>query len=361
MPQPDARLMPQPDAPGALLTRPVGSAPDGRGRRPPAAWLAAGVVALGVCVLASLAIGARPLGPGTLWDAWTGSDPANGDHAVALSRMPRTVVGLLVGASLGLAGAAVQGVTRNPLADPGILGVNAGAAAGAVFAIGVLGLGSLGTQIWFAFAGAAIAAVLVHAVAGLGRDGATPVTLALAGAGLSAGLTSLVTGVLIASQETLDAFRFWQVGSLSGRSLDALAPAVPFFAVAALVALLTGRVLNGLALGDDTARALGQRVGRSRLLVGLTVVVLCGAATSVAGPIAFLGLVVPHVARGLVGSDYRWVLPLSMVLAPALLLAADVLGRVVLPPAEVPAGVLTAVVGGPVFIWLVRHQRAVQL
>ena len=334
--------------------------PDARVRRP-GLWLLAAAGLLAACCLASLAVGARPLGPVTLWQAWTSADPANGAHAVALSRLPRTVVGLLVGACLGLAGALLQGVTRNPLADPGVLGINAGAAVGVVTAIALLGATSPTSQLWAAFAGAAVAGVLVHVVATLSPGGATPVALALAGAGLTAGLASVVNGVLVASSQTLDAFRYWQVGSLSGRSLGALLPAVPFVVVAGLLALCAGRLLNGLALGDDTARALGQRVGAGRAGVGVLVVVLSGAATAVAGPVAFLGLVVPHLARALVGPDHRWLLPLSVLLAPGLLLAADVVGRVVLPPTEVPAGVLTALLGAPVLVVLVRRQRAVRL
>ncbi len=360
MRQPDAAV-----AASAVVAPPVPDTHAHPGRRPRTGrqvrWLVVAAVALLVCCVASLAIGARPLSPGTLWQAWTTSEALGGDRAVALSRLPRTVIGVVVGVALGLAGALMQGVTRNPLADPGILGVNAGAAVGVVVGITVLGVTSLGDQLWFAFGGALLATLVVYGVASLGREGASPVALALAGAAVSAGLYSLVQGVLVARQETLDAFRFWQVGSLTGRSLDAMLPAVPFVGVAVVVALGCGRLLNALALGDDTARALGLRVGTARAVVALAVVLLAGAATAVAGPIAFVGLVVPHVARSLVGGDHRWLLPLSMLLAPVLLLAADVVGRVVLPPTEVPAGVMTALVGGPAFVWLVRRQRPVRL
>ncbi|CEA09174.1 putative siderophore transport system permease protein YfiZ precursor [Arthrobacter saudimassiliensis] len=330
-----------------------------RGRR--AAGLAAAVVVLLLAALASVAFGARQVSFPTVLEALTAFDPANGDHAVVLSRVPRTVTGLLVGAALGLAGAALQGVTRNPLADPGILGLNAGAAFAVVTAIYVFGVTSLAGYVWFALAGTAAAAAVVYAVASMGREGATPVKLALAGAALSAGLTSLLSAVLVGSQQTLDTFRFWQVGSVSGRGWDILAPVAPFLAVGALLVLGAGRVLNGLSLGDDVARALGQRVGLTRGVTAAGVVLLCGAATAAAGPIAFLGLVVPHAVRGLTGPDYRWILPFSALLAPALLLVADVVGRLVLPPGEIPVGIMTAVLGAPVFIWLIRRRKLAAL
>lgn len=344
-------------------TRPPGAAPRVAGRRrlPPAGLLALSAVLLVLACLASLALGARQVGWSTLVDAWLDFDPTNGDHAVVASRLPRTVVGVLVGAALGLAGAAMQGVARNPLADPGILGVNAGAALAVVVAMFAFGITSLTGYIWFAFLGAGVAAVVVYSVASLGREGATPVKLVLAGAALSAGLSSLMNGILVSSQETLDGFRFWQIGSLSGRTWDVIVPVVPFIAVGVVVTLVTGRMLNGLALGDDVARGLGQGVGLSRGVTAVGVVILCGAATALAGPIMFVGLVIPHIARALVGTDYRWILPLAMVLAPVLLISADVVGRLVLPPGEVQAGVLTALLGAPVFIWLVRRTRGAAL
>lgn len=324
---------------------------------PGAALLVLAAAALLLVSLASLAVGARAVPWSSLVEAWRQFDPGNGDHAVIASRVPRTVVGLLAGAALGLAGAAMQGVARNPLADPGLLGVNAGAALAVVVAMYVFGVTALTGYIWFAFLGAGAAAVLVYSVASLGRDGATPVKLALAGAAVSAGCSSLLSAVLLTSRETLDAFRFWQVGSLSGRGWDAIVPVVGFLLVGGVLVLGTGRILNGLALGDDLARVLGQRVGLGRAVTALGVVVLCGSATALAGPMLFVGLVVPHVVRALVGADYRWILPASALLAPVLLVGADVVGRVVLPPGEVQAGVLTAVVGAPVFIWLVRRGR----
>ena len=320
----------------------------------------AALVLLVFC-FASLTIGARSVGIATVIDTVTAFDPSNGDHAVVLSRVPRTVIGLLVGAALATAGAALQGIARNPLADPGILGINAGASLAVVLGIHVVGLSTAAGYIWFAFAGAGAAAFAVYAVASLGREGATPVKLALAGAALAAGLGSLTNAVLVSSQETLDAFRFWQVGTLSGRGWDVIGTVAPFLLAGLVLTLATGRILNSLALGDDIARGLGQNVNLTRGITALGVVVLCGAAVAAAGPIAFVGLVIPHMVRLVVGADYRWILAFSAILGPVLLLGADIIGRVVLPPGEVQVGIMTAVVGAPFFVWLVRRRRMAHL
>ena len=335
--------------------------PSARGRSVRAGWLLAAVAALVLVSAASLAVGARQLSPGTVVAALTGFDPGNGDHAVVQARVPRTVLGLLAGGALGLAGAAMQGVARNPLADPGILGVNAGAALAVVAGIHLAGVTSMTGYLWLAFAGAAAAAVVVYLIAAAGRGGATPVKLALAGAALSAALFSLMNVVLISSQDTLDRFRFWQVGGLAGRDWSVVLAGLPFLAAGAVIVVGAGRALNGLALGDDVARGLGQRVGLSRGVTAFGVVLLCGTATALAGPIGFVGLVVPHAVRLLSGPDYRWILPLSLVLGPCLLLLADLAGRVVLLPGEVPAGIMTALVGAPVFVWLVRRSKGAAL
>lgn len=328
--------------------------------RPAVVLMAAGLAVTAAAVL-SLALGARPLPVPTLLDAWTAPVAGNPDHAVAHSRLPRTTLGLLVGAALGLGGAALQGVTRNPLADPGLLGVNAGAAFAVVIAIAWFGVSTLAGYVWFALAGAALASVVVWVVASTGRRGATPLTLALAGAATTAGLVSLTTAVLVSDQAVFDRYRFWQVGSVAGRGWPVVATVLPLLVVGALVALATGRLLNGLALGEDSARVLGQRVAAGRLLTWLAVVLLGGAATAAAGPIAFLGLVVPHVSRSLAGGDYRWLLPLSAFVGAALLVTADAVGRVVAPPTEVQAGLMTALLGAPVLVWLLRRHRVVGL
>lgn len=320
------------------------------------------VLALVIVCFLSLMLGARPIDPGAVLHALLHYDKNDNDSLVVVdSRVPRTLLGIVAGLALGLAGTVMQGLSRNPLADPGILGVNFGASLAVVVAISAFGITSVTGYVWFAFAGAAVASVIVYVVASRGREGATPVKLALAGAAVSAALGSLITAVLLTSQVSLDALRFWQVGSLAGRGYDVVWQVLPTVVVGAVVALGLGRILNGLALGDDVARGLGQRVGLSRLLSATAIVLLCGSATAAAGPIAFIGLVVPHAARWVVGADYRWILAFSAVIAPTLLLACDVVGRLVAFPGELQVGIVTAFVGAPLFIALVRRRKLVSL
>ncbi|MET0323811.1 MAG: iron chelate uptake ABC transporter family permease subunit, partial [Ilumatobacteraceae bacterium] len=257
--------------------------------------------------------------------------------------------------------AVMQGLTRNPLADPGILGVNAGAALFVVMGIYWFDNTSLLGYVWFAFAGAAVASVIVYTLGSMGREGATPVKLALAGAALTALLGSITTAILLIDVDTLDQFRFWAVGSLAGRTATIAANVAPFIIIGLVMALASAPMLNTLALGDDVARGLGQRIGLSRLLGATCIVLLCGAATAAAGPIAFVGLAIPHVARAITGPDYRWIIPYSMVLSPVLLLGADIIGRVIARPGEVQVGIITAVIGAPVFIGLVRSRKLAEL
>ncbi|WP_022881736.1 FecCD family ABC transporter permease [Gryllotalpicola ginsengisoli] len=324
----------------------------------PAAVLAGGVIALAVLVLLSLGLGAQPLSPAAVLHAVVhphGTDEA--ERIVNGLRLPRTLVGLVAGSALGMAGAVMQGVTRNPLADPGLLGVNAGASLAVIVAITLFGVTSPAGYVWFALAGAAVAAALVYLVGTTGAGGATPVKLALAGAALTAGLTSVVTLVLLSHSDVFQQFRFWQVGSLTGRGLSAVGLAAPFAAVGAALALVGARSLNILGLGDDVARGLGQNVRLARGVCALAVVLLAGAATSIAGPIVFVGLVAAHAARRAAGADYRWIVVLSAVVGPALLIAADVVGRFVAPPGELEAGIVVAIIGAPVMIALVRRPR----
>jgi iron complex transport system permease protein len=317
---------------------------------------------LAIATFASIAFGSKPMQFGTVFDALFHYNSALNDHLIVRSlRVPRTIVGLLVGAALGLSGAVMQGVARNPLADPGILGVEAGAALFVVVAIHSFGVVTLLGYVWFAFAGAAIASVVVYTVGSLGREGATPVKLALAGAAITTFLGSITTAILLFDVTTLDQFRFWAVGSLAGRDGRIATQMAPFIVVGAVMALMSGKLLNALALGDDVARSLGQRVGLARLFSAGAIVLLVGGATAAAGPIAFVGLTVPHVARAITGPNYRWVLPYSMVLAPVLLLTADVIGRVVARPGEVQVGIITALIGAPFFVALVRRRKLAEL
>jgi len=320
------------------------------------------VLVVAILCFLSLAVGARVTPLSAVWDAIFHYDQANTDHLVIRElRLPRTILGVLVGAALGMAGAVMQWVTRNPLADPGILGVNAGAALLVVIGISAFGVTSILGYVWFAFAGAAVASVVVYSVAALGREGATPVKLALAGAALSAAFGAVTTAMLLLDQATFDQFRFWAVGSLAGRDMTIVVQVAPFLIAGCLLALCLGRVLNTLSLGEDVARGLGANVVLSRALSGAAVVLLCGAATAACGPIGFVGLTIPHVARMIVGPDYRWVLPYSMVLAPILLLAADIIGRVVARPGELQVAIVTAFLGAPVFIALVRRKNLAEL
>jgi len=327
-----------------------------------AAGLLAAVGLLALVALLSVAVGAKSIPLGTVLDALFDQDPTNNDHLIIRSlRVPRTFVGLLVGAALGAGGTLMQGLTRNPLADPGILGINAGAALFVVIGITWFHLGSLLGYVWFAFAGAAVASTVVYALGSLGREGATPVKLALAGAALTAMLGSITRAVLLTEVTTLDQFRFWAVGSLAGRSGEIALHVAPFVAVGLVMAITCGPMMNCLALGDDVARSLGQRVALSRAFGAAAIVLLCGAATAAAGPIAFVGLAIPHVARVITGPDYRWIIPYSIVLAPMLLLGSDVIGRVVARPGEVQVGIVTAIIGAPVFIGLVRRRKMAEL
>lgn len=319
------------------------------------------VAALLACGLASLAVGARSIPLGEVFAALTHFEGSDAHVIVTELRLPRTAVGLLVGMALGGAGALMQGLTRNPLAEPGILGINAGAALAVVIAIFVLGVASVAGYAVFALLGAGLAAVGMYSLAASGRDGATPLKLALAGAVLAALLMALTNAVLVADARTLDEYRFWVVGSIAGRDAGVALAVLPFIGAGLLVALAAGRWLNALALGDDAARSLGQRVGLARATLAVGAVLLAGGAVAAAGPIAFVGLVVPHVARTVVGADYRWIVPYSLLLGAILLLASDVLGRVVARPAELEVGIVTAVIGAPAFVWLVRRPRLVEL
>ncbi|MGC2940083.1 MULTISPECIES: iron chelate uptake ABC transporter family permease subunit [unclassified Brevibacterium] len=321
--------------------------------------LIAAVLALVVVVLASLAIGARDMPVSEVLDAFfapTGSD----DQLVVLElRLPRTVLGILVGMGLGLAGGLIQALTRNPLADPGILGVNAGASFAVTIGIGFFGITSINGYIWFAFVGAFLTTVGVYIIGSSGRTRTVdPIRLTLAGVAMAAVLTGLTKGILLTNERAFDSFRSWDVGAIAGRDFDAVTAVLPFIAVGTVLALALAHSLNAVALGDDLAASLGTSVNRTRILSILAVTLLAGAATAAAGPIGFIGLMIPHIARWIVGPDQRWILAYSVLLSPILLLASDVIGRVVMKPGELQVGVVTAFVGAPVLIALVRRKKA---
>ncbi|MGI5351479.1 FecCD family ABC transporter permease [Streptomyces sp. CA-250714] len=322
-----------------------------------AAGLLAATLVLLLVVFLSLVFGARPLSFGEAWSGLVDSGSAS-YTVVHEMRLPRTLLGLLAGVALGLAGGVMQALTRNPLADPGLLGINAGAAAAVVTAISFFGITGYTGYIGFAFLGAAAVSALVYAVGG-GR-GATPARLALAGTALNAALVSYVSAVQLLDTASLDRMRFWMVGSLARAQDSTVASALPFIAVGALLALVLARPLNALALGDDAARALGSRPTRTRAAAIVAITLLCGAATAACGPIVFVGLMVPHMVRALTGPDQRWMLPYCAVLAPVLLLGADILGRILGRPSELQVGIVTVVVGGPFFLYFVRRRRVAQ-
>jgi iron complex transport system permease protein len=332
-----------------------------RGRLLLIGGLVLSLVVLAIVVLASIAYGSKPIPIGTVFRAFTDFDGSNEHLIVRSLRVPRTAVGLMAGACLGLAGAIMQGLTRNPLADPGLLGVDAGAALAVVIGIYVFDVGSLLGYVWFSYAGALVASVVVYGLGSSGRSGATPVKIALAGAALSALLGSFTSAILLLDTETLDQFRFWNVGSVAGRDGDIARQLAPFAIVAIAVSLCTWRALDTLALGDDVARSLGATIGRHRGLCAIAIVLTAGTATAACGPISFVGLVIPHMVRKFTGPSHRWLLPYSMVLAPILLLGSDIIGRVIARPSEVQVGIVTALLGAPFFVVLARRTRLADL
>ncbi|MEU9701979.1 iron chelate uptake ABC transporter family permease subunit [Streptomyces sp. NPDC047981] len=321
--------------------------------------LVAGVVLLLLVCVLSIMIGAKPVPLGDVWHGLFQNTGTANDIIIRDLRVPRTVLGLLVGVALGLSGAVMQGLTRNPLAEPGLLGVNAGAAAAVVSAIAFLGITDVDAYVWFAFLGAAVVSVVVYVLGG--SRSATPVRLALAGTAATAALYGYVNAVQLLNSAALDRLRFWTVGSLASADMDTVRRVAPFILVGVVLALLISRPLNAMEMGDDTARALGANLNRTRVLAMVAVTLMCGAATAACGPIVFLGLMVPYLVRAVTGPDMRWILPYAAVLAPALLLGSDVIGRLVARPSELQVGIVTALVGGPVFIHLVRRKRMAQL
>ncbi|CAM3625070.1 FecCD family ABC transporter permease [Occultella aeris] len=343
------------NAPGA-----VAQSSRRRPRRARGLWLLAVVAVLAALMVASILIGSRDVDLADVIAALGGGTDGFGQGSVA-KRIPRTLLAVITGAALGVSGAVMQGVTRNPLADPGILGINMGASLAVVIGIGYFGLTAATSYIWVAITGAAITAVAVYVIGSLGRGGATPLKLALAGAATAAALASFISGIRLIRGDISDSALSWQIGGVGGATFASIGQVAPFLIGGFAICLLCARGLNSLALGDDLAAGLGERVAIARGVSSLGAVVLCGAATAVTGPIGFVGLVVPHACRLLVGVDHRWLLPFSAVTGAALLTAADIVGRIAARPSEVAVGIVTALIGAPFFIAIVRRQKVREL
>ncbi|WP_313618545.1 iron ABC transporter permease [Agrobacterium sp.] len=339
---------------------PAAKAFSGRPRRSRLIGLSLVIAALILLCALSAAIGTRDVSWNDIFAALSGRTDNISQAAVAV-RIPRTVLAMLAGAALGLAGAIMQGVTRNPLADPGILGVNMGASLAVVIGVAWFSIASAQAYIIVAIFGAGVAAVFVYVVGSLGRGGATPLKLALAGAATSVAFSSMVIAVVLPRNDIAGGILAWQIGGVGGATFDRISNVLPFLIVGFLISLFSARQLNSLALGDQLAAGLGERVATARAVASFGAILLCGATTAICGPIGFLGLVVPHLCRLLVGVDHRWLLPFSALGGACLLLAADIMGRIVARPSELDVGIVTALVGAPFFIWIVRRQRVREL
>lgn len=333
----------------------VAPAPTGAGRKIAAVGVGAGLLA--VLTMASLFIGSGDIAPAQVWAALGHTSGSTTDLLVREFRVPRTLLAIVVGIALGLAGAIMQPLTRNPLADPGILGVNAGAYCAVVVVAAFIGSTVDLTLVLCALVGALVAASIVYGVGSTGPAGGTPTKLVLTGVAVGAALSGISFAITLTRPEVFDKIRFWSAGSLQGRQFDTLWAVLPFITAGVVIALVMPRALNALALGEDLAVALGSRPAVTKAAGIVAVTLLCGAATAAAGPIAFVGLMVPHALRSIVGPDQRWIMPLALLAAPILLLSADILGRVVVS-AELPVGVVTAFIGAPVLIALTRRKRA---
>lgn len=332
----------------------------GRGKAFRGVWLLGLPIALALLAALSVTTGTRAVAWADILAALSGQADTIGQAAVAL-RIPRTAMAVLAGAALAMAGGLMQGVTRNPLADPGILGVNAGASLAVVVGVAWFNIQSAEAYLWSALLGAGLATLFVYRIGSLGAGGATSLKLTLAGAATSVACASLVIAVVLPRNDIAGGIQSWQIGGVAGATFDRIVPILPVLAAGFVLGLISARKLNSLALGDDLAAGLGEHVAMARLIASLGAVLLCGATTAICGPIGFLGLVVPHLCRLLAGVDYRWLLPFSALSGACLLLAADILGRVVARPGEIEVSIITALIGAPFFIGIVRRQRVREL
>lgn len=315
------------------------------------------ILFLGLCVLASLAWGSKNVGFSEAINALLNSTDLSFSELVVRERIPRTIFGIMAGASLGISGALMQSITRNPIADPSILGVNTGASLFVVIGIAFFNINSANQYIWLALAGAGITAVIVYFIGSIGNGGATPIKLALAGAATSAVLTSLVSAIILPRSDAMDKFRFWQVGSIGGANWDSIRLILPFVIVGLIISIAATPALNVLALGDDVATGLGVNIGVIRIICAVAGVILSGATTAIAGPISFIGLMIPHTIRLIFGSNLNGIVPLSAIGGAALLIISDVIGRVIGSPGEVQVGIITAFIGAPILIMIARKAK----
>ncbi|MFM2060622.1 MAG: hypothetical protein RLZZ507_292 [Cyanobacteriota bacterium] len=314
------------------------------------------LVLLLVCLVSSVTLGSAEIPIDQILTSFVSFDGSYQHLVIQTVRLPRSLIAILVGASLAVSGALMQGLTRNPLADPGILGIESGAALSVVATIFVFGTSSVTTLTIAAFLGAGITAILVYFLGSLGKGGATPLNITVAGAALTALISSLTTAILIISQRTLEEIRFWLAGSLSGRDANILFSALPFVTLGLIIALALGKQITTMSLGEDVAKGLGQKTAWIKILTAISVVLLAGSSVALAGPIGFLGLVVPHTVRFFIKTNYLWILPYSAVVGATLLLIADISARILLKPQELPVGVMTALVGAPFFVYLAKSK-----
>ncbi|MFD1737719.1 FecCD family ABC transporter permease [Bacillus salitolerans] len=304
----------------------------------------------------SITLGQYYIPLNSVMDAFFHYDESITEHIIiTTTRLSRAIIATVVGASLAIAGALMQALTKNPLAAPDIFGINAGALFFIVFSVTFLSLTSLSQYMWVGFLGAAVAGAMVYFLGSLGRDGITPIKIVLAGAAITALFVSFTQGMLVISEQNLQSVIFWLAGSVSGRSLDMIIPILPFIIVGWIIAMLLGRSVNILISGEDVAKSLGQRTVLTKLMIGIVVVFLAGGSVAISGAIGFIGLIVPHIVRGLVGIDYRWIIPQCALVGASLLLLADVVARFVIMPQEMPIGVMTAFIGTPFFIYIARR------
>ena len=316
---------------------------------------------LSVIAMFSVSLGVKRIAFSKVMEVIFGNDLDSIEATIILQRIPRTVFGILAGGALGISGALMQSITRNPIADPSILGVNTGASLFVVAGIAFFNITAAYQYIWLAIIGAGLTAVFVYSVASMGKDGATPLKLALSGSAVSIVLGSLVSTIMLPNNRVMEAFRFWQVGSIGSATWENIALISPFLILGFVISMLISGYLNNLALGDEAATALGTNVVLTRSIGALASVLLCGAATALAGPIGFIGLIIPHIVRLVFGSEMSKMLPLSFIGSGILLLLSDILGRIIGSPGETEVGIVTAVLGAPIFIFAIRKGRVKSL